>query len=204
MAVAGGVLMGLVSAMAGTYGWRLLARRADPPIEEARAVQVLDLFRLPSGARREMFLVPAGPDGIGEPGLAASLFPDEDPPRELASLLVANVSAEEPWRVDLEGQSLRCRAEGDPSWRPIERLPAAPPSVSAAEALRLRGLGAGDAAVTVEPRSLRQVLLALPRGCRFSALSDVQWGTTPLVRDKLDAERIRHFREDPAAATTGR
>jgi hypothetical protein len=168
----------------------------------------VDLFRLPSTERREMFLVPAGPDANGEPALAKALFPGEEPPRELAALLLANVSSDEPWAVDFDAKPLSCRRLDGDEWRPLTDLaPAvasASPRLGPSDLLRLRGLGAIGGKMTVEPRSMRRVLVALPPKCRLSDLSDVQWGDVPLLRDQLDLERVRRFREDPAGATMGR
>jgi hypothetical protein len=95
---------------------------------------------------------------------------------------------------------------GDASaWTPLERPSAAAAQrLTPTDLLRLRSLGAGPGSLVVEPHSLRRVLVALPPKCRMSDLSGVQWGETALVRDRLDLERVRRFREDPAAVTTGR
>lgn len=200
-----GLALGFVAASAGKLAWSTFGRKAAQATEGGRAVATLvDLFRLPPSAQREMFLVPSGPDANGEPSLAAALFPGEEPPRELASLLVANVSADEPWTLDLDAEPLRCRRAGADSWEPLRGLDPAKAKLDPADLLRLRGLGGGGARITVEPRSLRRVLMALPPRCRIGDLSDVQWGGTALVRDRLDLERVRRFREDPAAVTTGR
>lgn len=205
-AVLAGLAMGFAAASVATLGWEALRRRsadaADGPREVASRV---DLFRLPSGGKREMFLVPAGPDANGEPALARSLFPGEDPPRALATLLVANVAPEEPWTLDLAATPLACRRSAGGAWEPLRELGVTDgDALSAAERLRLRSLGATGAKVVVEAKSLRQVLMALPPRCTIADLTDVQWGETPLVRDALELERIRRFREDPAAVTMGR
>jgi hypothetical protein len=202
-------VLGFLAAAAGTTLWTVLSRGNGESSGEWREIATqVDLFRLPSTDRREMFLVPAGPNAEGEPLLAKALFPGEEPPRELASLLLANVSPDEPWAVDLETKPLSCRRVDDDVWRPITGVApstaADGPRLTPTELLRLRGLGAGVGKTTVEPRSLRRVLLALPPNCRLSDLSDVQWDGVPLVRDQLELERVRRFREDPAGATIGR
>ena len=206
IAVGGGLVIGFVAAFAGTIAWNLFGRRADDAPPRGREVaQQVDLFRLPSRARQEMFLVPAGPDANGEPRLATALFPDEDPPRELALLLLANVSPDEPWHVDLDAAPLACRTSAGSALTPLQKLdPTGAARLAPSDRLRLRSLSAAGGKLTVEPRSMLRVLLALPPKCRLADLSDVQWGETPLVRDQLDLERIRRFREDPAAVTTGR
>jgi hypothetical protein len=209
LAVVVGAALGLLVAFAGAGVWNAYVRRdAAPPSSERGANASVDLFRLPPSGRREMYLVPAGPDATGEPLLAKALFPEEDPPRELASLLLANVSPDEPWLVDLDATPLACRRGDGGAWTSLEGLAPAVASgaarISSSEMLRLRGLGAVGGKVTVEPRSLRHVLLALPRNCRLADLAGVQWGDTPLLRDRLELSRIRRFREDPAAVTAGR
>src|SRR5262245_45449214 len=99
--------MGMAAAFAGMYLWNTFGRKPadEPPPWRGTAAEV-DLFRLPSAQDREMFLLPAGPDANGEPALADALFPGEAPPRELASLLVANVSTDRPWDVDLDAAPL--------------------------------------------------------------------------------------------------
>lgn len=196
-------------AFGGMFAWKAVGRRApEAPPEWREAVSQVDLFRLPAEADREMFLVPAGPDANGEPRLAQALFPDEDPPRELASLLCANVSADRTWDVDLAATPLACRRGEGRAWTPFVDLGASVASgagrLAASDLLRLRSLGAAAGKMTVAPRSMQRVLVALPPNCRFAELSDVQWGDAPLVRDRLDLERIRRFREDPAAVTMGR
>lgn len=205
VAVTSGLALGFAAASAGKFAWNRYGRKSAQAAGPARDVAALvDLFRLPSGAHREMFLVPSGPDANGEPALAASLFPGEEPPRELASLLVANVSADEPWTIDLESSPLTCRRSGAVTWETLHGIDPGAAKLDPAAMLRLRGLGGAPTRITLEPRTLRRVLMALPPKCRIEDLSDVQWGTTPLVRDQLDLERVRRFREDPAAVTTGR
>jgi hypothetical protein len=205
VAVLAGAALGLGVAFGGSLAWSAIAHRAASATGAGGEVAAqVDLFRLPASPHREMFLVPAGPDANGEPALAKALFPGEDPPRELASLLLANVSPDEPWTVDLDAQPLACRRSGA-EWETLRGLAASGAShLAEGDRLRLRGLGAAGGRVVVEPKSMRRVLVALPRNCRISDLSDVQWGTTPLYRDQLDLERIRRFREDPSAVTTGR
>lgn len=204
-AVAGGAALGLLAALGGSLAWKFVSRRAAQPAAGRDVAGQVDLFRLPPSAHREMFLVPAGPDANGEPALAKALFPGEDPPRELASLLLANVSPDEPWTVDFEADPLSCR-RGGAAWETLRGLgaPSAPPGLAAPDLLRLRSLGTSETKLVVGPKSLRRVLVALPPKCRIADLSDVQWGTTALVRDQLGLERIRRFREDPSAVTTGR
>ena len=205
VAVTGGAALGLLGAFGGTVAWRAFGRRGGPVGDPREVATQVDLFRLPCGAHREMFLGPAGPDANGEPALANALFPGEDPPRELASLLLANVSPDEVWTLDLTNAPLSCRRSSGAAWEPLCGFDAQRAAgLDPAQALRLRGLGAGCVKVTLEPRSLLRLLVALPANCRIADLSDVQWGTTPLVRDQLDLERIRRFREDPSAVTTGR
>jgi hypothetical protein len=205
-AVVAGLAMGLVAATLATLGWEALRRRGRDAAQEPREVASrVDLFRLPSGGTREMFLVPAGPDANGEAALARSLFPGEDPPRALATLLLANVAPEEPWTLDLDATPFACRRSEDGAWEPLRGLGAEDAgALSPAERVRLRSLGATGTKVVVEAKSLRRLLIALPPRCTISDLSGVQWGRTPLVRDSLELERIRRFREDPAAVTTGR
>lgn len=180
-------------------------RGGGAPAPHAPASEV-DLFRLPSGAVYELLLCDAGPDASGEPQLAAALFPDEDPPRRLATLFLANVDrggaqGGTPWTVDLTTQPLRAR-DADGAWRSLDPLPAT--EIPAWLELRRRSLGGGRTAARVEPGSVQQMLLALPPGRRVGDLSDVQWGDVPLVRDRLELERLRRFRLDPAGTTTGR
>jgi hypothetical protein len=209
LAVVVGAALGVLVAFGGAAVWNSSFRRnAAPPSPERGATAAVDLFRLPPSGRREMYLVPAGPDATGEPRLAKALFPEEDPPRELASLLLANVSPDEPWLVDLDATPLACRRADGGAWSSIEGLAPAVASgaarITPSEIVRLRGLGAVGGKVTVEPRSMRHVLLALPPNCRLADLSGVQWGDVPLLRDRLELSRIRRFREDPAAVTAGR
>jgi len=195
-----GASTGFLAAALGIGLWTFVHSHRDdlPP---RREVAQIDLFRLPSGATHEAMLVPAGPDATGEPRLAAALFPGG--PRELVTLLVANVSPTEPWDVDLVGEPLRCRS-GTGAWETIEPLTGRAAGLPPADGLRLRSLGSEAAQARLEPGSLRPFLLALPDGRRLSDLTDVQWGDRPLTRDRLGLERLRRFREDPAGMTTGR
>lgn len=205
VAVTGGLLLGFVAARAGSWAWTAFGRSRVTAAASAEVASTVDLFRLPPGAHREMFLVPAGPDANGEPHLAAALYPGETPPRELASLMLANLSADEPWSVDLETRPLACRVGDDPSWKRLARSSGeTSAALSPQDRLRLTSLGGGSGTVIVEPHSLRRVLVALPPNCRIADLSGVQWGETALVRDRLELERIRRFREDPNAVTMGR
>ena len=202
MAVTGGLLLGFVAARVGSWAFSAFGRSRPEAGASAQIASTVGLFRLPPGAHREMFLVPAGPDANGEPHLAAALFPGEAPPRELASLMLANVSPDDTWSVDLDARPLSCRVGDDPVWRPLARATGG--ALSPQDRLRLTSLGGGGGPVLVEPRSLRRLLLALPPNCRIADLSGVQWGETALVRDALELERIRRFREDPSAVTMGR
>jgi hypothetical protein len=204
IAVCVGLLLGFVAALAGTQAWNLFGGGRDVAAVPRRTSAAIDLFRLTSGGDREMVLVPAGADADGEPALSRALFPGEEPPRDLATLLLANLSPNAPWQVDLAADPLACRA-GDADWTPLQRVgPDVAKELAPPALLRLRALSAAGSVVVVEPASLRRVLYALPANRRFGQLSDVQWGKTKLARDRLDLERIRHFREDPAGATTGR
>jgi hypothetical protein len=205
--VLGGLALGFLAAAGGSGAWRLFGPQAADEVVTARpAPERVRLFRLTADADRAALLVPAGPDETGEPRLAAALFPGEDPARELASLLFANVSPDRAWDVDLATRPVRCRGAGDAEWRVLtgaaER--GAQGRLDPADALRLRALGGTETRLVVEPHSVRRVLVALPPGRRMEDLSDVQWGDAPFVRDELDLERLRRFREDPAAVTTGR
>jgi hypothetical protein len=195
-----GAATGLLAAALGVGVWTYLRTR-PPVLPPARESARVDLFRLPSAGAREALLVPAGPDATGEPRLAAALFPAAL--RELVTLVVANVSASEPWDVDLVAEPLRCRS-GDGPWEDLARLDRGLPALDPVDDLRLRALGAREAQVRVEPGSLRQVLLAMPPGRKLADLTDVQWGTTALTRDSLELARLRRFREDPAGTTSGR
>lgn len=203
----GAVLLGassglLVAALAiAVYSWWGGRPPADlPPHHDTAAI---DLFRLPWGGEREAILVPAGPDAIGEPLLAASLFPGESPPRELASLVVANVGREGAWDVDLVREPLRCRAGGG-DWEPLGLLDGVGERARGADRLRLRALGGEATAVSVAPGTLVRLLVALPPRRKLADLTDVEWGGRPLTRDRLDLERVRRFREDPSASLSGR
>lgn len=205
-AVTAGLAMGLVAATLATLGWEALRRRSRESIEVPREVASrVELFRLPSDGMREMFLVPAGPDANGEPALARSLFPGEDPPRTLATLLLANVAATDAWTLDFDETPLACRRSAEGAWEPLTGLRTEHGgALSPAERVRLRSLGATGSKVVVQAKSLRRVLMALPPQCTMSDLVGVQWGRTPLVRDALELERVRRFREDPVAVTQGR
>ena len=199
-AVATGAAAGLVVATAALWGWIWLrpgdgsAGSGPPPREVAQATA---LFRMTHGGEHEMLLVTAGPDAAGEPALAKSLFAGEDPPRELASVVVANLSQSVPWDVDLRETPLRCRAGSD-DWLTLESVGTAPPKLEPAAELRLRALGGTGTAARLEPGSLRQFLVALPPSRKLDDLAVVQWGDVQLVRDRFDLERLRRFRANPA------
>ncbi len=200
-----GVLAGVALALGVLAAWRLLPTGAEAPTATAAppaATPSLDCFRLPWGGARELLLVPAGPDGVGEPALSARLFPDEDPGRSLASLLVANVSGEERWDVDLADRPLMARV-GDGPWVRLD-ADVATNGLSGSEAARLRALGHGSTRFTLEPGSLRRVLVALPPRRGLAELTDVKWGDESLLRDRLDLRTVRRFRLDPGAVAAGR
>ncbi len=206
-AIVAGVVVGFIAALAGTAVWGLLRQGTGEEYAEGVAPQAMvDLFRLPSGTDHELLVIPAGPDGIGEPQLTDRLFPEEDPPRQLASLLVANVSPTNPWEVDLQSVPLRCRTAQDSAWESFEHLQEriAARHVAPAQELRLRSLGAGVTRFSLGPRTSRRILVALPPGRTLEDLAVVQWGETALLRDRLELERVRRFREDPGGVTTGR
>jgi hypothetical protein len=203
LAVATGAALGLAFATGGVAAWNAYVRSRRGGGTGVREVAAMvDLFRLPPSRDREMLLVPAGPDANGEPSLARALFPGEEPPRELASLLLANVSPDEAWTVDRVASPLSCRGSETDAWLPLAGVGGE--SLSPAEALRLRSLGGPPERLVVEPGSMRRVLMALPANSRLPDLSGVQWGDMPLVRDRLELERVRRFREDPAAVRAGR
>jgi hypothetical protein len=197
-----GAAAGLGMAAIALGAWSAWRAATAPTLPAPREAARVDLFRLPSGGAREALLLPAGPDAAGEPRLAERIFGSADA-RELVSLFLANVSREEPWDVDLAQAPLRCRA-GAASWEEIGRLDGPFPGLPPTDELRLRSLGAGATRLRVEPGTLRQVLLALPPGRKLAELTDVQWGERPLTRDRLDLERVRRFREDPAGTFSGR
>lgn len=204
-AVTLGASTGFLAAAVGILVWTLYRRVSAPDLPPPQETATVALFRLPSGGAREAILVPAGPDATGEPRLVSRLFPGATPPRELVTLLLANVSPSDAWDVDLSAEPLRCRAGSGP-WEPIAAVPHGPGAgLDAADDLRMRSLGGGGAAhFSLEPGSLRQVLLTLPPGRKMGDLTDVEWGGRPLTRDRLEMERLRRFREDPAGTTTGR
>ena len=203
VAIALGASTGLFAAAAGIFLWTLWSGRSRRDVPPPHDTAQVDLFRLPSGGAREAMLVPAGPDAAGEPRLAERLFPGEAPPRELASLVLSNVSPKEAWDVDLGAEPIRCRVAGG-VWEDVRLLGGLRAGLDPADDLRLRALGGTESHVRLEPGALRQVLLALPANRRLSDLSDVEWGGRPLVRERLGIERLRRFRENPAAAVTGR
>lgn len=196
-----GVLVAVIAALGMEAFFSLRSGGDEQPAQTAEALQ---LFRLPNGGPHEAYLLPAGPDGQGEERLAGQLFPGEAPTRRLASLLLANVSESEAWDVDLEAEALRCRTSESAPWEPLERLPSgiddAPGALDPSSRLRLRSLGAGVVRLSLQPRSMKRVLLALPPDRQFSDLSDVQWGALTLRADRLDLEQARDLREDPATA----
>lgn len=203
VAIALGASTGLLAAAAGILAWTLWNGRSRHDVPPPHETAQIDLFRLSSGGAREAMLVPAGPDATGEPRLAERLFPGEKPPRELASLVLSNVSPREAWDVDLRAEPIRCRVAGG-VWEDVRLLGEMRAGLAPAEDVRLRALGGLESRVRLEPGALRQVLLALPANRRISDLSDVEWGGRPLVRERLGLERLRRFREDPAATVTGR
>lgn len=199
----GGVLItGLIVFLVDPTG----GDRRRPVAAAARAALEVDLFRLPSGAAHEALLLPAGPDAIGEPVLSQRLFPGESPPRRLASLVLANLSESDPWRVDLDALPLMGRSSPSGQWVAFPDLRAelrnGDATLTAADRLRLRSLGAGQVQVELEPGSLRRILLALPPERTLEDLAGVKWGETPLLKDRVPVERLREFRADPAAGVT--
>ena len=201
VAVAFGTSTGLLAAAVGVTAWSVWKGSTKTVLPAPREAAQIESFRLPSGGAREAMLVPAGPDATGEPRLAERLFAG-DARRELVSFVFANVSPRDAWDVDLAASPPRCRS-GTGDWQPLELL-AGPFDLPAADALRLRSLGAGDGRLHLEPGTLREVLLALPTGRKMSDLTDVEWDGRPLTPDRLDLERVRRFREDPAGTTIGR
>jgi hypothetical protein len=200
-----GVVAGVVVAIASSSLVQRLADLASGARHTTvAAASAVPYFRLPAGREQAVLVLRAGPDGSGEQSLSRHLFPGETPERDLAAVLVANVSSEAAWDVDLEQLAPRFRVGESGDWEPFEHLAArlddAPTDLSAADRLRLRGLGAGALRFTLEPRSARQVLLALPPDRQFEQVSDVQWGETVLRRDRADVERLRALRQDPSAA----
>jgi len=199
--VAVGIGLGILAAVLVTLGIREYLRtrpRAEQPMAETAAA--VALFRLPAGGDHELYLVPAGPDGSGEVALSEALFPGEEPRRELASLLLANISREDDWDVDLDAMALACRVDDGDEWTPLEVLSKPPETLDPAHRLRLRSLGAGTRRVHLGPRSMKRVLFALPARRQFEQLSGVQWGGLPLRQDRLEVERLRRIHEDPVLA----
>ncbi len=170
---------------------------AGPGVTSARPDSPVPLFRLDASPAHELLLVPAGPDALGEPGLAHRLFGDAPPRRELAALLLANVADQGDWDVDLRAPALRARTAPDAAWLELEPVPPelVDRALDASGRLRARSIGGGLASVRVGPHSLRQVLLALPPGWRLHELSDVQWGERPLQRADTDVEGLHAYRE---------
>lgn len=201
-----GVSAGVLVAILCSMLVRRLADMGHTGGREPVTASLVDFYRLPSGRDQALLVLRAGPDASGEQTLSRRLFPGETPERELATVLVANASSDEPWDVDLEQSPLRLRTGDGSTWEPFvqlaERLDGASDELTPADRLRLRGLGAGTTRFRLEPRSARQVLLALPPARRFEQVSDVQWGDTLLRRDHADVERLRALRQDPSAAGT--
>lgn len=198
-----GASTGLLFAALAIAGWSWWDSRPSADLPPRGVASAVDVFRLPSGRAHEALLVPAGPDAIGEPRLSAALFPGETPPRELASFVLANVSPRDEWQVDLARRPVRGRVEGG-AWEEFGVLDGVAERAGDADAVRLRALGGGLTELSLRPGSIRRVLLALPKNRKLSDLRDVEWDGSPLERDRLPAERLRRFREDPVAAMAGR
>ncbi len=199
VAVAGGAFAGVALATAIIVGWSFLGPApGDVGRAPSRPDTLIDVFRLAPGDAFEMLLAPAGPDARGEPALSATLFPDEEPARELASVLVANTGERDGWDVDLAAPQLRARA-ADASWFALTEIDdEAAARLGTALALRFRGIGGAPASRRVAPGSLRRFLVALPPGRRFADISVVQWGERELRRVRLDLEGLHAFRERPS------
>jgi len=204
LTVAVGVLGGVGMAVLASWAARNLWKSDPVAIPVAQKPPEIRLFRLPSGREHAAMICPAVPDGSGEQRLAAALFPGEETPRELASLLLANASDTETWDVDLGSLPLRFRVTAGSDWETFEalgdRLSDDAAALSASDRLRLRGLGAGSSVFRLEPRTSRRVLLALPRSRQFRELSDVEWGTTALTLDEVAVGAFRALRQDPSRA----
>lgn len=199
-ALATGAAAGLVVAAAALWTWTLLSpSRRGPDVPRRDVASAVDVFRLPSGGGRELVVVRAGPDAGGEPALSARLFPDEDPARELVSVVVANGAGGEPWTFDLKATPLRVRTGGE--WVPAESVAERAPSLAPAEELRVRSLGGATAAVDVAPGTMRSLLVALPKARKMADVTDVQWGDVTLLRDRFDLERLRRFRTEGRVET---
>ncbi len=201
-AVGGGIVAGIVVAAVAMVAWSLFldGEPGDPGEPLSEPDRRVALFRLDPDAAHGMMVLPAGPDALGEPTLAERLFPDEQPRRRLASVLLTNVTAADVWEVDLASMPLRGRIAGEEwgSFTPLDAIVGAADDLSATERLRLRSLGAELVRVRVDPGTLRRVLVALPKGRKLGEFTDVQWDGRQLARDELDLERLHRFREDPA------
>jgi len=197
--VLGGAVAGIALATAVIVAWSFLGPEPEDAGRAAsRPDTLVSVFRLPRGAAYEMLLAPAGPDASGEPALSAGLFPGEQPPRELASVLVANTGALGDWEVDLGSPPVRAKAS-DASWFQLDAVEdAAVSGLDPGLALRFRGLGGGALRRSVAPGTLRRFLLVLPAGRRFADISVVQWGDRTLEPGQIDLERLHAFRERPA------
>ncbi len=204
--LAAGVLAGVLIALIAGQIWNVFDDGDGPGEGNGLAPNGADIacFRLPWGGEHELLLVPAGPDGLGEPRLAARLFPDETPARRLASLVLANVSPDTQWEVDLGSEPFLAQIAGSDEWQRIDPVTSddgIAVDLDAADALRLRALATGapgGSRLTLEPRSLRRVLVALPPRRGLADISGVKWGATDLLPDRISAETLRSFRVDPA------
>jgi len=200
VAVAGGLAAGIALASVVVIGWSFVSsRRGRAGHAASRPDSSIGVFRLVAGESGELLVAPAGPDGSGEPALSAALFPDEKPPRHLASVLVANTRATgAEFEVDLASVPLRARSGGDEAWFNLEPLPHRD-GLSPTVALRLRSVGGSIQSVSVAPGNLRRFLVALPPGRTLSDVSVVQWGERLLERDRMDLETLHAYREAPSA-----
>ena len=202
VAVAGGLVAGVVLAAVVVIGWSLLRGPKGVAGQAAsRPDSRISVFRLRSDGPGEILLAPAGPDATGEPALSRALFPDETPARRFASVLVANTSAAgAPFEVDLAAVPFRAEPRDGGSSFNLEPLPkrlGLSPTVS----LRLRSLGGDVDSVRVSPGTLRRFLVALPPGRTLSDVSVVQWGERSLERALMDLETLHQYREAPGGVT---
>ena len=198
VAILGGAVAGVALAAAVIVAWSYLGP-APPGAGRAasRPDTLVDVFRLPAGAGESMLVARAGPDASGEPALSAGLFPGEEPVRELASVVVANLSEADSIDVDLAAEPLRACTD-DADWFELSAVATATAhSLDPTLALRFRGLGGQLGAQSIAPGTLRRFLVALPPGRRFADVSVVQWGDRKLERDRIDVENLHAIRERP-------
>lgn len=169
--------------------------------EAPRTEHRVAFFRLPGGSDRELYVLPAGPEGRGEDRLAQALAGDGRDPTDLVSIYVANLAPDGEWQVDLAETPIRVRTGG--KWS--ELVGVAPDAVEDAVArVRARALGAGRSALVLEPGRAGRFLFALPAGRTFADVSGVQWGERELLADERPDADIRAMLEDPARHAPGR